>query len=397
MSSTKHMRKAYYFILGLLISICMPFFSLTSYANTEYYDIISREKQVRLEWGEQMGLEHLIVYENLFLDIIVVGTEGPLQGYLQISITYENSENNRQTTLSFNLEQLNFFKDLNGDQCQTWIAWLEESGYTLENIDDLIFSIIPMGSVDWIKNHPETERNYGVSNFQFIGFSEVNTEIGTFLKWEVRESLIYALKCNDIIYWDINFTVDFNLIFYFTIENNIAYLTYEIELENSSTDEAFPYMPKNLATNLALEWHSEVSVMKGLTNAPVFWSLNDLLYEGVTVANVSTGKIIDDGATIGILNFDSNYTENTEPNDQIYTSAIPLQSLSRTQNDPKPAQLQFSNTIYNYTGEDTSFSSQFQFYFSSSTLNIIFIVLFNVSLSFILLKKGFKFRRRGMP
>ena len=339
-----------------------------------------------------MGQEYLISYENLFLDFIFVKDEGPLQGYFQIKIIYNNLNTDGQTSLILTLERLNFFLDLNGDQCQTWIAEYIDNIFYLLDIDDLICSFNPISNIDWVKKHPEFDRYYGVNNFRFIPFSEFRTESDTILSWGIKESLIFALKYDEIVYWDCNITLDFCLLFHLTVKNNIAYLEYEIYIENCSINEWIQIIYGFLSINLGLEWNTEVSVIKGLTCSSAFWSLDDLYFDCTTAINITIGKIVEDNIVTGKLNLGTTYIKNKDTVLPLFTSAISLQDHNNA-ND-KSTQLRYSQTIFDYTAENISLSSQFEFYYDSNTLNIIFIIFFNLIFSIIILKKRLQLKRK---
>ncbi|MFX1293617.1 MAG: hypothetical protein ACFFD2_01975 [Promethearchaeota archaeon] len=392
--STKFFKKGHYLIFGLLLSVCTPFFSSYSYTIADYYDIIYREKKVKLDWNEQIGMEYILMYENLFLDVTVVENEGPLQGYLQTEITYDNSKTDGQTSFNFNLERINFFIDLNGDQCQSWTAYLLNSTYILVDIDNLICSFAPISSISWIKNNTEYDRHYGVKNFNFIWFYETLTEYGSILNWGIEETLVFALKYDKIIFWDYNITLNFRLLFHFTNDNGIAYLQHEVYIENCSINKWIELFYNFTSINLALEWNSDVSVTNGLVSSPAVWSLNDQIIECSTAYNITNSKILENGKSIGQLNLGTTYVENDAAIYPLLTSAIPLQLFTRDQAEADSTQLRYSQTIPNYLTSDISFSSQFEFYCASTTLNIIFIILFNIILSIIFIKKGVNIKGR---
>ncbi len=392
----KHHITACYLLFVILFSFCFPFYAKISNASNDYYDIIEREKNIELEETEQIGTEYRIIYENLFIDILVVKNVGPLQGFFQIGITYDNSETDGQTSLIMNLQRLNFFLDNNGDQCQSWIASQIIADFGLEDIDNLICSIIPMSNIGWIKKNFEFNRTSGVDDIRFIPFFKTQNKTDTFLNWGIQQKLIYALSYENKTYWNYNITMDFCISFRFFVRNKVAYLEHYIRLENCSIHQWIPILLEFSSINLALEWKSEVSVTKGFVESPVLWSLNNLIYECVTVAGVSSGKIINDNVDLGTLKLGTSYLVNNQTSYQLRTSAIPLQKRSKTEGNVTSTKLLYAQTIVNYQEENITLGSKFEFYISSNTLNIVFIVLFNVLISVIIVLKGLDLKRRGV-
>ena len=389
---------ASYFICILLGLIYTPFLTTISHASSDYFDIISRGQTVYLAEGEQQGLEQIVTYENLFLSVVTVQTPGPLQGYIRIGINYFNSETNGRTLFEFNLERLNFFFDLTGDGGQTWLAERIGSGYLLQDADALIYSLSPFGNAEWLKVHPELIRNNGITNYEFIPFNNTLMGQSSVLNWGIKETLFYALKFGNKIYWDVNVTLDFRLDFHFMLIDNVAYLSYESELENCSIHNLIQQIYDFSRINLALEWKAEVSIFKGLTHSLVTWNLDDVLNEGVTVSNISIGEMIDEGLVIGKMYFGTQCIKNNIDLYPIINSAISLRNTNNADNflsTNSSTQLYYSQTIANFSSSDAILFSQGEFYFASSTLNIIFIVLFNMMLTVIILMKGLKSNRRG--
>lgn len=394
----KHQLVSSYFIFILLGLFCTPFLTTISHASSDYFDIISQDTIVSLDQGEQQGQEHMVTYENLFLSVVTVQAPGPLQGFLRIGMNYFNSGTNGRTLFEFNLEHLNFFFDLTGDGCQTWLAERIGSGYFLQVADVLIYSMSPFGNADWLKVHPELMRNSGITNYEFISFYSTLMGQSPVLNWGIKETLVFALQFGNQIYWNVNITLDFSLNFHFIVTDNVAYLSYESKLENCSIHNSIQQIYDFARINLALEWKTDSSVFKGLTHSPINWNLDNIGNEGVTAANISAGEMIDEGLVIGKIYFGTQCIKNNISLYPIINSAISLRS-ARSGNDflsiNSSTQLYYSQTISNYSSSDAILYSQCEFYFASSTLNIIFIVLFNVILSVIIVMKGFRSQRRG--
>jgi len=108
--------------------------------------------------------------------------------------------------------------------------------------------------------------------------------------------------------------------------------------------------------------------------------------------NITIGKIVEDNIVTGKLNLGTTYIKNKDTVLPLFTSAISLQDHNNA-ND-KSTQLRYSQTIFDYTAENISLSSQFEFYYDSNTLNIIFIIFFNLIFSIIILKKRLQLKRK---
>ncbi len=371
----------------------LPFYTINSFASSGYFDIIVREKNVSLDGISQAGREYLAVYENLFLGVTVVEDEGPLQGFLQMGLTYENSRAEGQTSLIFNLEKLNFFVDLDEDLCQTWVAQIMGSNFVLINLDQLICAISPIGTWEWVVMHPEFARHSGISNFNFIPFYQNSLASGADLVWGIEETVVCALKYNGIIYWDYYITLDFRILFNFHISDTTAYLEYTVDVENCSISEWYQIIHGFTTLNLAMEWATDISVTRGLQSSPPYATMGDSFSEYTTAINVNGCQFSEGGGIIGQIHLADTYYENSSVVKPLYTSAIILRQYSGSQTVQDMTHFHYSQTITDYTGENVMLSSQMEIYFASNTLNIIFIILFNGVLSIIFLRKKSRFGR----
>ncbi|MHA1359988.1 MAG: hypothetical protein ACTSRC_17865 [Candidatus Helarchaeota archaeon] len=394
MSYTKVRSKSCGILFVLFFSVYMSICAVNSFASTGYFDIIIRDKNVMLDWNSQMGKTYLIIYENLVLGVTVVEDEGPLQGYFQIDINYENSGGGKQTALTFKLEHLNFFIDMDDDLCQTWSAQFIGSNLILTEIDEIISAIAPISTWDWILAHPEYLRHSGIEDFKFIPFFENFTESGSELVWGIEETVKYALKYEDIVYWDYYITLKFRILFHFQLRGSTAYLEYEAQVENCSISEWFEYYHGFSSLNLAFEWTAELSVTRGMQTSPTSVTMDDNEeFEYETALYINNCEFLGNGEMVGQINLGTTFLEDDNAIQQLYTSAIYIRQYENNQGNLDTSYLRYSQTIPDYEGEKISVSSQMELYFATNTVNIIFILLFNVIFSIILMRKGIKAKK----